>query len=249
MNRPGVVRVRPAAAVAEAGAEQFVALAELAIREQGRFTVALSGGRTPEAMYRLLAMDSFLPRVDWEHVFLFWSDERCVPPESPESNFRLAVEAFLHDVPIPDEQIFRLRGELAPENAAADYEHDLRRFFFTPAGPPPFPRFDLILLGLGEDGHTASLFPGTAAVHESERWVVANYVDKLATWRLTFTIPVINAAANVLFLVTGANKAAILREALYGNFDPIKLPAQFIEPAAGNLHWLVDEAAGAELNR
>jgi len=232
--------------LARAAAEYFVALAAEAIAARGQFTVALSGGSTPRATYTLLASDEFAGRADWSHVHVFWGDERCVPPDHPNSNYRLAREALLDKVPIPAENIHRIRGEINPEETADDYEHTLRAFFARhPEGPKP--RFDLILLGMGQDGHTASLFPCTTALREQTRWVVAHYVDKLRAWRVTLTPVVINAAAQVTFIVAGVGKAERLREVLTGPYRPDTLPAQIVRPTNGRLLWLTDEEAVAHL--
>jgi 6-phosphogluconolactonase len=237
------IRTYPDAAnLAWAAAEHFATLAAEAIAVRGRFAVALSGGSTPRATYTLLAGDEFAARVDWPRVHVFWGDERCVPPDHPESNFRLADEALLSHVPIPPGNIHRVRGELEPEAAAQDYATALYRFFGT-----TWPRFDLVLLGMGDDGHTASLFPNSAALHETARSVVAvtaYYQDRPAQ-RVTLTPPAINAARRVLFLVTGAAKAEILQAVLEGPEGPY--PAQRIRPTSGHLAWLVDVEAASQL--
>lgn len=228
--------------LARAAAEHFVTQAAEAIAARGQFTVALAGGSTPRATYALLAAEE----VDWPSVHVFWGDERCVPPDHPDSNYRLAREALLDHVPLTTGNVHRIRGEISPEEAAADYERTLRSFFARrPEGPTA--RFDLILLGMGEDGHTASLFPGTAALHEQTRWVVAHYVDKLRAWRVTLTPVVINAAAQVTFIVAGAGKAERLREVLTGPYRPDALLAQVVRPTDGCLLWLTDEAVVAHL--
>ncbi len=229
-------------ALATAAAELFVQRARDAIADHGRFAVALSGGSTPKAMYQRLAEHPLSHEVDWTHVQVFWGDERAVPPDHHESNYLMAQQALLEEVPISSAQIHRIRGELPPDEAADDYEAVLRAFFRGTR-----PRFDLLLLGMGDDGHTASLFPGTAALDEAERWVVANYVPKLADWRITLTLPTINAAACVAFLVAGEAKAERLAEVLNGPRDPHRLPAQAIQPTDGELLWLVDQAAAAGL--
>jgi 6-phosphogluconolactonase len=235
-----------AAAVARAAAERFVASARDAIADHRRFSVALSGGSTPRALYSLLAARPYHDQVDWSRVWVFWGDERTVPPTDPESNYRMAREAMLYHVPIPTTQVFRMHGEHAdPEKAAALYEVDLRRAFAL--APGEVPRFDLILLGMGPDGHTASLFPHTAALHVADRLVVANHVEKLATWRLTLTAPVINNAAQVDFLVVGADKASALARVLQGPRDPDELPSQLVAPADGETIWLLDRAAASQL--
>jgi 6-phosphogluconolactonase len=231
------------AELARAAAAHIVALAEEATAAQGRFAIALSGGSTPRTTYTLLATDEFASRVDWSGFVVFWGDERCVPPDHPESDYRMAREALLDHVPIPSANIHRIHAELDPAQAADDYEQTLRAFF---AGQDTA-RFDLILLGMGEDGHTASLFPGGQALNEHTRWVAANYVDSLATWRITLTPPVLNAAANVTFLVAGQNKAETLRRVINGPYQPDTLPAQIINPSSGRLMWLVDDAAASLL--
>jgi 6-phosphogluconolactonase len=244
------IRTYPdAASLARAAAEHFVALTAEAIAARGRFVVALPGSSTPRATYALLATGEFAASVDWSCVHIFWGDERCVPPDHPDSNYRMAHETLLDKIPIPAENIHRIRGEINPEEAAADYERTLRSFFIRrPRGKMarddgPIPRFDLVLLGMGEDGHTASLFPGTAVLREQTRWVIAHYVDKLSTWRVTLTPVVINVAAHVTFVVSGAGKAKRLREVLAGLYQPNVLPAQIVRPVDGHLLWLVDVAA------
>lgn len=228
-------------AVAWAAAEMIVTLAEDALTHQEQFSIGLSGGSTPRALLALLAGDDFAPRLDWSGIHVFWGDERCVPPDHPESNYRMARLALLEHVPVPPTHIHRMRGELDPAQAAQEYENDLRHFFAAENAP----RFDLLLQGMGEDGHTASLFPGTAALIETERWVTENYVPRLNTWRITLTAPAINAAAHIIFLVTGATKAETLMEVLHGDYQPEVYPAQLIRPVTGELIWMVDEAAAA----
>lgn len=228
-------------ALARAGSELCVILAEDAIAARGRFTVALSGGSTPKAMYthwRGLM-------VDWARVQFFWGDERCVPPQHADSNYRMARETLLTHIPVPPENVHRIQAEAAPEQAAADYEHELRKTFGN-----TLPRFDLVLLGLGDDGHTASIFPNTSAVREQARWVVAqehNFPPPPLVTRLTFTPPLINAAANVVFLVAGASKAQRLQQVLHGPHQPEVMPAQMIKPTNGRLVWALDEAAAKNL--
>ncbi len=236
-------------ALMHAAAELWVSAAASAIAASGRFAVALSGGATPRGLYRLLADDPYASGVDWSCVHVFFGDERCVPPDDPASNYRMAREALLARVPIKEEAVHRIRGEDEPAAAAAAYERDLRAAFATPDGPPrlsPGSRFDLVMLGLGEDGHTASLFPGTAALRESARWVVAVHPAGLPTARVTLTPAVINAASDVVFLVSGRARAATLRRVREGPRQPAALPAQIIAPRAGRLRWLVDAGAAAE---
>lgn len=227
--------------LARGASEYVVRLASEAMATRGRFSVALSGGSTPRALFTLLATPEVAVRVDWPRVEVFWGDERCVPPDHPDSCYRMAKETLLDHVAIPTENIHRIRGEADPAAATVAYEETLRGFFGDS------PRFDLILLGVGDDGHTASLFPGTKALDEQQRWVVANYVEKLAKWRITLTAPAINAAAHVAFLVSSAGKAERLREVLHGEFRPHLLPSQLIKPERGELVWLLDAAAAAKL--
>jgi 6-phosphogluconolactonase len=232
------------AALAEEAAQAVAGAAEEAVRLRGRFTLALSGGSTPRRLYARLASPPFRSRIDWARVHVFWGDERCVPPDHPDSNYRLAYESLLSKVPIPPERIYRMRGEDPdPERAAEDYARELRRAFSLKPGE--LPRFDLILLGLGADGHTASLLPGSPALDETTRLAVAAYAGPLRVSRLTLTLPVLNAAARVIFLVSGAEKAEALSAVLKGGASPNR-PASLIRPARGTL-WLVDRAAAASL--
>ncbi len=242
----GLVVVADPAALAQEAAERFAGAAAEALARAGRFTVALAGGATPKLLYTLLATEPHPARLPWPQAHVFLGDERCVPPDHPESNYRMAHEALLRHLPIPPEQIHRMRGEDPdPERAAAEYEQRLRTTFQPQAGTPP--RFDLVLLGMGADGHTASLFPHTEAVREKQRWVVRNHVPKLQADRLTLTAPVINWGATILFLVAGDEKAAALQEVLEGPADPERLPAQLSRRTAGRLVWLVDRAAASRL--
>lgn len=234
----------PPAELFRAGAEEFCRVGIESIRQRGRFSVALSGGSTPRPLHHELAT-TFASRLPWDKVFFFWGDERHVPPDFPESNFRMAKETLLSQLPVPTENIYRMRGELPDaEQAALMYEDTLRESFRPAAGE--FPRFDFILLGLGPDGHTASLFPGTKALQESRRLVVGNWVEQHSTWRITFTYPVLNAAANVMFLVSGGGeKPEIVRKAL--REPSANLPSQKVEPTNGILMWFLDKAAGSKL--
>lgn len=227
-------------------AELFIQLADQAASSRDRFAVALSGGSTPRALYILLASPQFRSRVPWPKVHIFWGDERCVPPDHPESNYRMAREALLDAVPIPSQNIHRMPGEYEDHaRAAAEYERALKTFFKVPEDA--WPRFDLILLGMGDDGHTASLFPETPGFAERERWVADNYVAKLGTHRLTLTAPVINHAANVVFLISGKAKAPVLKEVLEGEYQPHRLPSQLVRPEGGKLLFILDQAAAKEL--
>jgi 6-phosphogluconolactonase len=225
------------AALNRAAAQEFQRLAESAIAERGRFSVALSGGNTPKGVYSLLAEE--YKSLSWDKVHIFFGDERHVPADHPDSNYRMANEALLSHVPLPAKNIHRVQTELDPESAARDYEAQLRDFFHLTTND--WPRFDLIMLGLGDDGHTASLFPSTAALGETSRLVVANWVEKLQSFRITLTLPVLNYAAEVLFLVSGAGKADILKDVLRPGGR--RFPAQKVEPANGRLLWLADQDA------
>ncbi len=237
------------AEVAQEAARRFVAQAQTAISQAGRFTVALSGGNTPRALHNLLVAEPYRSAVEWEKVFIFFGDERCVPPDHPDSNYGMARDTLLTKVPIPPEHIHRMKGEDDPTQAAAAYAEELQTFFglASAGGPAPenYPGFDLVLLGMGPDGHTASLFPGTAALQERSHPVTANFVPKLNSHRLTLTAPAINRAAQVLFLVVGADKAAPLYQVLKGEYQPQVYPSQLIRPAQGHLTFLADTAAAA----
>jgi 6-phosphogluconolactonase len=228
-----------------AAAEQVATLAEDAVAARGRFSVALSGGSTPRPVYELLAADEFAARIDWSRVHIFWGDERCVPPDHPDSNSRMTRQALLDRVPIPPRQIHRMQGEIDPARAAIEYEAALRAFF---GSGDETPRFDLVLLGMGDDGHTASLFPGTTALNERRRWVTENYVARLGTWRITLTPPALNAARNVIFLVSGPGKAEVLHTVLHERYQPDRFPSQLIQPVRGRLLWMIDQAAAALLS-
>ena len=230
--------------LSRAVAERIVQLAAGLIAAQGQFSIGLSGGSTPRLLFELLATDEFSARLDWAKIHLFWGDERTVPPDHANSNYRMTRETLLDHITLPEANIHRIRGEIDPVQAAAEYEQVLRVFF---GQATKLPRFDLLLLGMGDDGHTASLFPGTDALYEKTRWVRANYVQKLEDWRITLTAPAINAAAQVWFLVAGEGKAQTLRAVLKGPYLPMIYPAQLIQPENGELIWWVDEAAGALL--
>ncbi len=225
--------------LSRAAGEFFISQSQEMIIQKGYFSVALSGGETPATLYSLLATDAYASRVDWEKVHIFWGDERCVPPEDLDSNYRMARQNLLDQVPIPAENIHRIRGEDEPKIAARDYEKLLQEFF-EGNNEAHNPRFDLVLLGLGNDGHTASLFPNTTALDVDDRWVTANYVESMRAWRVTLTATAINSAQHIMFLVAGANKADTLRQVLEGDNLPSVYPAQAIKPKDGRLIWLVD---------
>lgn len=224
--------------LSQAAAALFVSAAQSAIDRSGRFTVALSGGSTPCRTYRILADRRFRERLDWRRVVVFWGDERCVSPDDPESNEHMARQALLDHVPIPPGQVHPMRCAPSPEQAARRYEALVKSWF-----KPPLPTFDLVLLGLGEDGHTASLFPGGGAVGQDEQWVAAVVGAPGGLVRVTLSAAVINRARKIVFLVQGARKADILQAVLEGPSDPRLLPAQRIRPEAGELIWLVDRPA------
>jgi 6-phosphogluconolactonase len=229
--------------LSRAAAEMFAQKAAQAMQAQGRFSVGLSGGHTPKRAYEMLAQPPLRDQTPWAQTHIFWGDERCVPADDPRSNERMARLALLDHVPVPLAQIHPMRCTQAPGIAARQYEALLRSYF---SSQPP--RFDLILLGLGENGHTASLFPDTPALDEQKRWVADVYVAEQELDRITLTASLINQAATVAFLVTGAAKAEVLRQVLKGPWNPHHLPAQLIRPAKGELRWLVDEAASQKLS-
>jgi len=241
---PDVLVVPDPEAVAETAAEIFIAAAAAAVESHDRFVVALSGGSTPRRLHALLAEPSFAPRVDWDGTWVVFGDERCVPPDHPDSNYRSARDALLDHVPIPANQVLRMEGESSnPARAAHFYETALRELF----PDQPWPRLDLVLLGVGPDGHTASLFPGTDALAETERWVTANYVPGLATWRITLTLPVLNAARQILFLVTGREKSAVVAEAFGGVPHEARHPCEDVRPRDGQREVLIDEQAASAI--
>ena len=231
------------AKLAQAAADYVVDCYREALGTYGDFAIALSGGSTPRTLFQLLADSAGAGAIDWSKVQVFWGDERTVPPDHPDSNYRMARETLFDHVPLPADNIHRIPAELPPEQAAQAYEATLRQFFESRVGG----RFDLILLGMGDDGHTASLFPHTAALDETERLVVANDVPQLNTRRITLTYPVINRAAHVMFLVSGASKTAVLKAVLEGPSRPHDLPSQRVQPVNGDLVWLVDQDAAAQL--
>ena len=232
--------------IASAAADLFVELGSLAIHNNGRFSVALSGGSTPIALYKLLIGEEFDQLLDWERIHFFWGDERPVPPDHQESNYRHAEQELLLPRSIKQSQIHRIYGELDPTSAAARYQEEVLNHFH-----PEAPAFDLILLGMGADSHTASLFPGTDLVNsgtaDQELFVAATWVEKMASWRITFTPRLINLAKSVVFLAAGEDKADALQAVLEGAHLPMQHPAQLVAPISGDLVWLVDKKAAAKL--
>ncbi len=232
-------------AMCVAAANLFLAACQATTDDQRNFRVALGGGSTPRVLNRLLASDAYRDKMDWDRVFFYWGDERTVAPDHEDSNYRMAAETLLNAVPVPPQNIYRMPAERADlDVAASEYQEALAAQF----GANALPRFDLILLGMGSDGHTASLFPSTRALSERERWVVGNDVPQLGTRRMTLTYPVLNAAAVVVFTVAGKEKASALKRVLEGPIDTQLVPAQGVAPSHGEVFFLVDEAAAALLS-
>lgn len=247
MNEEVVVFPDLDGATAEA-ATRFAAISEQAVAVRGACAVALSGGDTPKALFARLAEEPYRGRIPWERLEVFWADERCVPPDDPQSNYKLADDLLLSKVPVPRAQIYRMPGDMPDHaKAAAAYAETLRTHL--PATPDGWPRFDFILLGIGANAHTASLFPHTQAVRERERTVVAEFVGEVGMWRMTLTAPVLRRAADILFLASGASKAEAVRAALEGPPNGDDVPASLIRPVGGRVAWLLDRAAAAGLGR
>ena len=226
-------------------AARFVAdVAQQCSDIQGRFTIALSGGSTPRRLYRLLASSPITDAMAWDRWHIFWGDERCVPPDHHDSNYRMARETLLDHIPVPENQVHRMRGESLPHEAAEEYEGLVRDVFQTPA-----PSFDLILLGIGEDGHTASLFPGTTALQEQDRLIVDNWAPDLEAHRITFTLPLINAAKTIAFLDTDESKAEVLRSVLEPQPGEDQPPAASVRSSSGNVHWFLTDRAAKLLTK
>ena len=236
------------AAIAKRAAQEFVQAAAEAVREMGSFNVTLAGGSTPKALYNLLINDPTLrSQVPWDKMHVFFGDERHVAPDHPDSNFRMATEAMIAKSPLKPEQVTRIKGEYPDaEKAALEYEKALREYFKLKDGE--YPRFDLLFAGMGNEGHTLSLFPGTKALHADGRLVVRNWIGKLYAERITLTAPAASHAARIIFMVTGTDKGPALKAVLEGPFEPEQLPAQLLQPQNGKLLWLVDAAAGSMLS-
>lgn len=234
--------------LSRATAAKFVELMQANVKNGFSVNVALSGGSTPKRLYKLLADENegFRRAVDWQKVNFFWGDERCVSPDSDENNYRMVNEILLKPLGISPAYIHRFKSELEAEKAVVDYENILRLAFNTHNGL--IPRFDVIFLGMGADGHTASLFPESDALDETERLVAAPFVEKFLKFRLTLTPPIINNATNIIFQVAGADKAKVLREVLEGEHNPRRLPAQIVNPRNGKVFWFLDEAAAQQLS-
>ncbi|MEJ2635826.1 MAG: 6-phosphogluconolactonase [Calditrichia bacterium] len=228
--------------MSRAAADFFVQTAKEAVEAHGRFIVALSGGSTPKETYRILAQAPFKQQVPWEKTYIFWGDERCVPWDDPRSNAHMTYDTLLKYVTVPSKHIFRMQCALSPKEAASQYEAVLHQLFDGDQ-----PRFDLIFLGLGENGHTASLFPNSEVLTEKSRLVSEVYLPELEMYRITFTAYLINQAANVAFLVSGKKKSEILPKVIEGPRKPEELPAQLIEPLEGEIYWFIDQAAASGL--
>jgi len=237
------------AAIARRAAQEFVQTAAAAVRAKGSFNVALAGGSTPKSLYSLLVNDSALrSQVPWDKLHLFFGDERHVAPDHSDSNFHMATEAMIAKSPLKPDQVTRIKGEYPDaDRAAFEYEEALREYFKLKDAE--YPRFDLLLAGMGNEGHTLSLFPGTKALHADRRIAVRNWVGKLYAERITLTAPAASNAAQVIFMVAGADKAPALKAVLEGPFEPEQLPAQLLRPQKGKLLWLVDTAAGGMLSK
>jgi 6-phosphogluconolactonase len=238
-NKKNIVKVFGTIELLDLAAAQLIVdIAKKSIAERGRFVFCLSGGNTPKELYHLLSTKPWRDKIPWEHTFIFWSDERCVPLTDERSNALMANEVLLKRIDIPYSNIFRIPAELTPAEAAKKYENTIRDFFGDNIS-----RFDLILLGLGQDGHTASLFPGTEVIHENKDLVKNVFAEEQKMDRITMTAPLINNARNILFLVTGSEKEAILTNVLMGPYQPEKYPAQLIEPEHGEVSWFVNGKA------
>lgn len=231
--------------LSEAAARLFVRAAREAVEQNGRFSVALTGGSSPVQLYKLLAQPPYRDEVPWSQTFVFWGDERWVPLTDERSNARMAHETLLDQVPLPREQVYPMWSPgTEPDDFALRYEESLRAYFGQES-----PRFDLILLGMGDDGHTASLFPGTGVLHERARWVQAYYLEPQAMYRITLTAPLINQARKICFLTFGTNKANALYKVLEGEPNPELYPAQLVQPSEGEVLWMVDESAASQLTK
>ncbi len=245
-NHPCQIRIFPDLSILSAEAAKFfVRLAAASVRKEKRFSVALAGGSTPRTLYHLLASAEYREQIPWRETHLFWGDERCVPPSHSDSNYRMVQETLLTKVPIPFENIHRMQGEVDPENGARIYEQELREFFSGES----IPIFDLVILGLGKDGHTASLFPGSLSLEEEERLVVPAAPTEVKHHRLTFTLPVINQAGTILFLAAGKEKAEVVSQIFQETKDFDRIPARRVKALNGELYWFVDDKAAALLKQ
>jgi 6-phosphogluconolactonase len=243
LNRAEVIVFKDAGELALGAARNIQSIIRQTLSEQDRFSLVLSGGSTPRAIYTLLGQPPLLDHVTWSRVHFFWGDERCVPPDHAYSNYLMAYETLLSHLPLPSQNIHRIQGEILPGEAAGAYEQELAEFF---GHKDRLPHLDLVMLGMGEDGHTASLFPGSPALDETERWIVAVEHTQPPTplvSRISMTLPLLNAARRVALIVSGSNKAGLVRRAISGEKGPSLLPVQRVAPEDGELTWLLDEAA------
>jgi 6-phosphogluconolactonase len=242
------IQVLPdAAAIARRAADKIIASAALAVNERGVFHISLAGGSTPKALYSLLASEAFRDKMPWDKTQIFFGDERHVPPDHADSNYRMANESMLSKVPLKADQVHRIKAEYEDaEKSAKEYEQELRSSLKLAAGQ--LPRFDVLLLGMGDEGHTLSLFPGTKALHDNGRWVMSNWIGKLFTERVTITGPVANNSALAIFMITKADKALALKGVLEGPHEPEQLPSQLIQPTNGKVLWLLDTTAASQLS-
>jgi 6-phosphogluconolactonase len=236
-------KFKDAEALSEAAAKWIADIIAETLRSHPRFTIALSGGSTPERLHKILAAAPYKEQIDWSKLHIFWGDERAVPFQDSRNNAKMAFETLLNFVPVPAAHIHVMRTDIPPERSAIEYEKILHTYFGETG-----PSFDLVLLGMGDDGHTLSLFPGTAVIHEEKLWATSFFLQAQDMHRITLTRPIVNRAARVAFLTTGPKKAHALKEVLKGKYNPDLYPSQTIMPQAGELHWFVDEAAAAELD-
>ncbi len=245
-NSPEIIICNDINEISAKAAATFLEIANGSILKRGVFRVALSGGSTPRQLYGLLSTDKFKLRCDWRNTHFFWGDERCVPPDDMRSNYRMVYDTLIGKLDLPDENIHRIEGERGRE-AAVEYEGEIKRAFKIKDGS--LPEFDLILLGMGEDGHTASIFPYTNAVKDDNKIVTALSPDKLEVPRITLTSPVINNARNIIFLVSGSKKASVLKEVIEGDFEPERFPAQTTRLSKGRVRWFVDVGVAERLKK
>ncbi len=229
-------------ALSISAANFIISIAKKSIKARGKFTIALSGGSTPKALFTLLATQEYASQIDWKNTYVFWSDERTVPLDDEENNAKMAIDSLLSKVAIPKKNIYRIASNLSAQKAAQKYEASILSFFDNKK-----PSLDICLLGLGDDGHTASLFPNTTILEQTKAWVKEVYVPKLDTNRISFTIPMILAAKNIVFFIAGKNKAIVLDKIITGDYTPAKYPAQFIQGKSKSIYYFYDEAAGKKL--
>ena len=240
---PQVHKYKSLELIAEAAAQRFLETAKRAVEKNDRFIVVLAGGSTPRGLYRRLTESPYREKVPWRHTYFVFGDERCVPPDDENSNYRMVQETLLGPLEIPETRVLRMKGERVPDDAARRYEVRLSDLFLN----LPKRHFDLTLLGIGKDGHTASLFPGTAALEEKERWVAANQVPQLDTWRLTLTLKALNSSRRVIFLAGGEEKAQVIAEAFGGVEHPLPHPCELVAPRQVRREVLIDYPAASKI--